>query len=126
MKEKHVASLEPAKRMKELGFPQKSDFYWTRKSGQPNWRIADETEIIPSMDFSAYHVGELGDMLRKRTKSALREIDFGGNHTHFWARETYDSHNGEFFSEQNEADPRAKMLIYLAEKGIIEPKEITL
>lgn len=66
--EKQVCSLESNKRLKELGFPQESLFYWIQEpTHEKNWVLKNHEEV----DFfvgkenaiSAYTVAELGILL---------------------------------------------------------------
>lgn len=77
-----VVSLELSKRLKELGVPQKSLFYWIEYD-ENDWRLAYEGEMDDFFKgkgpdwiheallrndgriFSAFLVGELGEMLKK-------------------------------------------------------------
>lgn len=75
-----------------------------------------------------HNLAELGEMLPKPKSEQDTEKygtfrDYDGR---WWAWETeeglYDK-NGEYIYADTEADARAKMLIYLIEKGIINPTE---
>lgn len=118
MKEKYVVSPELAKQMKELGFPQESDFYWVGK---------EEVGYV-----AAYHVGELGEMMGERflTKS---HVGSGTKKLHWGVYSTYEEDvvNVELlyshgYTSDTEADARASMLIYLAQNNLINPNEMTL
>lgn len=124
--EQQVVSLELAKKMKELGFPQESLFKWHSKINDDGKNVHTELVYFPTeqmkQDYSAYTVAELGEI--------LKEID---HPVPYWCsqqlvkswcmfknKEAYD------IQEANEANARAKCLIYLAENNLINPKDITL
>ena len=67
--EKQVVSLELSKKMKELGFPQESLFYWSN-NGSEDWRIVKiyDFKVDKRSDVSAYTVAELGEMLPEQIK----------------------------------------------------------
>ena len=127
--DKQVVSLELAKKMKELGFHQESLFWWVRQgehfamSDKQEAGIAKITNEKPPYDFpyeslgSAYTVAELGEMLPDATSLTRRAVDGS------WR---YPGITGESKYADTEANARAKMLIYLAENNLINPKDITL
>lgn len=126
---KQVVSLDLAKRMKELGAPQESLFWWVEGS---DWFVAMQTGEYQN-SVSAYTVAELGDMLprevnvplkggRKRkdphhityaiwTKGYQGNYKCGLNH-----RSAIFYHNEYAYTE---ADARAKMWCYLKENNLI-------
>ncbi len=78
--EKQVVSLELSKKMKELGFPQESLFYWVYTDaplkdgsrnkillgsdlGESHWELGGEQDT-----YSAYTVAELGEFLPEQIK----------------------------------------------------------
>lgn len=140
MNEKYVVSLELAKKMKELGFKQESDFCWCRAYGKIYLENEkDSLEYLPSNLFSAYHVGELGEMLpiTIQMNSETHWLEMGK--TTFWYHCGYIyQHEGETrgwgrFNDtvhhalgegKTEADARARMLIYLAENNLLYAKDI--
>lgn len=110
--ESQVVSLSLAKRLKGLGVRQESYFYHCDVYGK--WIIGVKGD---EHDFSAFTVAELGEMLpvhhtQKNT----------GKGWVTWAH--YPTHNSiqtQFHEASTEADARAKMLIYLLEKGLVKP-----
>lgn len=83
MIESHVTSLQLSKRLKELGVPQRSEFYW-HKVQRPDWVVASREQLMepvssgpepedcwPILDqalsqsdaCSAFLASELGEML---------------------------------------------------------------
>jgi hypothetical protein len=118
--EDQVVSLDLAKRLKELGVEQKSLFWWVNGHGKIELhdRRTDDGSV------SAFTVAELGEILPPFVKT---ERD---GYVNFRQRKT---DNGlylcsgypgeelviEFGDGTNEADARAKMLIYLIENKLI-------
>lgn len=122
--ESQVVSLELAKRLKELGVPQESLFYWgmisSDNGGNGNYCLfrfgSDEYEMC-SFTASAFTVAELGEMLPWQT-------GFYKNEAGDW-RIAFTTHPNEVYTPNNvygdtEADARAKMLIYLIENGLVK------
>lgn len=145
--EDQVISLELAKRMKELGFKQESIFSWyyidvpLLYSGPEIGYFGSNLPSDASEIYAAYTVAELGEMLpegiisiRPLTKN---EWDFKPEDRWLVAdacpyieREYLCMSDGfidtSLHSENwanTEVDARAKMLIYLAEKQIINPSQ---
>ena len=123
--EKQVTSLELSKRMKELGFPQESLFYWSN-NGSEDWRIVKiyDFKVDKRSDVSAYTVAELGEMLYKNIlagDNVLYSIEC------VWEKNTpiIRYFNNDLLKRlaseiaETEADARAKMLIYLKENNLI-------
>lgn len=130
--EEQVTSLKLSKKLKELGVKQESLFAWANvNQGGKNWKM----EVIKN-DFqalnefvSAFTVAELGEMLPGEIKTKA----FGCGHTNWMIQcgwtvlehyLTYHCMNCqeeiESFEDKNEADVRAKMLIYLLENKLIK------
>jgi len=117
--EDQVCSLELAKRLKELGVKQESAFSWMECSGDTSLQFcpikhwADgNRDINPYVEVCrAFTVAELGEMLPPLTQSTRSdqsgmwlcyfEIDF-------------------IATEETEANARAKVLVFLIEKGIVK------
>ena len=138
---KYCVCKELAKEMKELGFEQESEFYWTGKANYPNGHALEslngkrtlvyQPKIIPhNSGCSAYTCGELGEMLPSdlnyngNNYSLFYTNEYNSCKPHFWCI-MYCGRNFEIpalnanFHEQSEANARAKMLIYLKKEGII-------
>ena len=122
--ENQVCSLELAKKLKELGVPQESLFYWFVDNEQN--LLAYKTPIGGTMPngggvankyfeqaecYSAFTVAELGEMLK--TKYSLPAYSGG-----LW-RNVVNWGDGFTFAENTEADARVKMLIYLLENKLL-------
>lgn len=126
--EQQVVSLELAKKMKELGFDDYSfftyavfdhaTFIWTKK----DFSLDKSTEPLLAT-YPAYTVAELGNMLPWDIV-IHRDIDKGW-HITFQANGMTEK-DMQFSEGPIETDARAKMLIYLAENNLINPKDITL
>ena len=129
--ESQVVSLELAKEMKELGFEQESLWSWVQwnmhKKHLPEKLVY---EIAPTEDApyfsdkreqcSAYTVAELGEMILNHCNEyAQGYVDCGCFYHFQYGRRGSGSMIegiGKTFTasdEDNEADARAKMLIYL-------------
>ncbi len=136
--ESQVCSLELSKRLKELGVKQESLFVWIsiiktkfdfiklRESYEP------DSESVGAYNYSAFTAAELGNLLPERIDKYRNEyikfqkikceaierfhylcslVECGGYHMDYVK---YDC------SDENEADARAKMLIYLLENKLME------
>ena len=107
---KYCVSLELAKEMKELGFEQESEFYWWIFNNGVSKLISKKIICQPHLEneakYSAYTVGELGEMLPEYYST-------------FKVEDKYEGYNddGEVLSSNiTEANARASMLIYLKKK----------
>ena len=119
---KQVCSLELAKRLKELGVKQESFWYYWELNGTPhnNFRKytilqhrKSEDEDIPHI--SAFTVAELGEML-PYTLEDRYDLEISKMQGGDWL---IGYRNNSQFMELNEANARAKMLIYLLENNLI-------
>jgi hypothetical protein len=134
--EKQVVSLELAKEMEKLGFKQESLWYWVRVDLEfklSNNKYYKHITSDPNEHYSAYTVAELGEMLPSYIKPPLPCYDIerikterNGGHYICYFKEIQTYNNGTIqmireFSEQTEANARAKMLIYLERKGLLCP-----
>ncbi len=121
---KQVTSKELSERMKELGFPQESLYHWAMFHPSstvlpgPSWQLYRPEEFISCEDneyiaFSAFTVSELGEMIRNVVWPNTPEWQ-----TIEW-RGLICEVNNPFFSKENEANARARVLIYLREQKLI-------
>jgi len=121
--ENQVCSLEYAKRLRELGVKQKSYFRWEeRDTGEIEIYHSKPVSIAHNY-YSAFTVAELGDILPDwcQTKTYIhpqlgRQYEIG---TLTWINKSeyeWDCICGD----DNEANARAKILIFLLENGIIK------
>lgn len=115
--ENQVASLELSKKLKELGVKQKSLFWWGRVSGD-GWALYHLNKL-QSDNVSAFTVAELGEMLPKGYWDEV-SVNGGFEIGYGQGRPMGDQKIDRYFVvEQNEAEARAKMLIYLLENNLI-------
>lgn len=129
---KQVASLEQAKKLKELGVKCDSYFRWSCGISEPKQDciIASEysSKSVQRNQYPAYTVAELGEMLPKRWEEYWTE-SYNLGHGE-WLCDLYkrvgDSHSEVELSKygSTEAEARAAMLIHLLEQGIVKPEQI--
>lgn len=112
--EQQLTNLELSKKMRELGFPQESLFYWgIWNEGEPtlvtdSWALDERRQANYNYFFySAYTVAELGEFLKPWIKRGA-----GGNIPNELIPKDFENY---IFS----ADHWAKLLIYLKEQGLI-------
>jgi len=120
--EQQVVSLELAKELKELGYPQESLFYWSvpliekavtkeqeelkKCKTELYYRGNDWGEYFESV--SAPTVAELGEVLKGKYPMCIKgETIVAGK----WRIDSFEA--------DTEADARAKMLIYLLKNKLI-------
>lgn len=122
--EQQVCSLELAKKLKELGVKQDSHFWWVNTASlKQEWEIMNTIDVDFSSretrgiswrevgnPVSAFTVAELGDKIPGKYFNFIEKDD----------ENRYRWNIGEYilFSD-NEADARARMLIYLLENKLI-------
>lgn len=133
--EQQVVSLELAKQLKELGVKQDSLFYWWLSfkfekeevySKVMNHKPEQWEKLgIDRIDvYSAFTVAELGEMLPQGFFTAK------GKKFRGWFSDTdnpFEWHEGDEYDpidNKNEANLRAKMLIWLIENKYLDPKDI--
>ncbi len=118
-----VVSLELAKKLKKLGVKQESLWYWVKLQLQ-GW-IINKGYGRHKEYYSAFTVAELGEMLPQWVKVGNRshKFDYRGKNSYdqwvFAYHIDYQSPLKTVF-DKTEANARAKMLIYLKEKGLIK------
>ncbi len=140
--EQQITSLEISKRLKELGVKQEALFVHTNFMSMNGYRVILDhfSDKSPRSDqkgvdfFSAYTVAELGEMLPRSLDYKCSEIGerilvLSSGKTLFkngWYVMYSDPHPANknpihsFGSENNEADARAKALIYLLENNLLK------
>lgn len=148
--EQQVCSLELAKKLKDLSIKQKSLFYINQDNQilfAPN--IFHENAVTLREYYSAFTVAELGNMLPKsiQIKTDKEEKEIFSNFrlvtersliidedkpTEFWSVNYICDTTNQFRNwifdplltkaiyDKNEANVRAKMIIYLLENGLID------
>lgn len=124
--QKQVSSLELSKKLKELGVPQDSLFWWSEcvnydfdKTG--DWEILQDVNCDGVI--SAFTVAELGEMLQspiscKGFNSCIIK-SFKIDDIYVSAVYNLDGKHIIWIEADTEADARAKMLIYLLENKLI-------
>jgi len=137
MQTKYVVSLELAKRLKELGCKQESDFYWEQTIGGDQEQRGEATlttrhlkeccEKDKALRFiPAYHVGELGELLKGFcTTSYMCNIRKQGESEQWGCARQVTDDDLHFMLKDvqfgnTEADARAKLLIYMIEQGLLD------
>lgn len=140
--EKQVCTLDSAKRLKELGFPQESLFYW--EFIKPGYEDGTKNPCLTYYKngcegpyegktyiyYSAYTVAELGKFLNPGMKDRqgnplqLKMWMYGEKYyaLRYEPPRKYDAGINvpfEAISSLNESEARAKMLIYLKENNLI-------
>ena len=107
-----VVSLELAKRLKELGVKQESLFYYSQ-----NGLVGGTYDVIISSSIicSAFTVAELGELLPYNCYTRKSKTNKGCFEAHI-----IEKGGDEVFIDENEANARAKMLIYLIENKLVE------
>ena len=132
-----VISLESAKRLKELGCPQESLFYWMINKGNPNdskYMFYKETQSykrykkIKSQGcieyISTYTASELGELLPTMIRiNGIKHILMIGKgfNPNCWKVSYRGGPNHKIIIDSvNEAEARAKMLIHLKEEGVVK------
>lgn len=137
--EQQVCPLESAKRLKDLGFPQDSYFYWAKFPIHKNvgiWHKEIDKKDWPEeyherIIASAYTVAELGELLpeevtlnNSKYPALLQICRYSKDREEFqgirWCC-AYMNFEGEGHCESGstEVEARAKMLIYLKEDNLI-------
>lgn len=124
--ENEVVSLNLARKLKELGVKQESEFIW-QTDYHPYGETAIEDDGTATLlsatrtataemgvvgRYSAFTVAELGEMLPNFAFTFKNNDGWNGN----W-KQLPNGHPS--FIADTEADARAKMLIYLIEQGLI-------
>lgn len=113
--ENQLVEIELSKEMKELGF--KQDGYWSWYTNGDSKHLLHNPEgyrPIEAKTFDAFTVAELGKKLMNQGPLPVYYND--GINGPGW-------YNKDIFAK-NEANARAKMLIYLAKNNLINPKEL--
>ena len=132
--ESQVCSLELAKKLKELGVKQGGYFDWNLANDEDDeyrWFAMRNSEFqekwgIPQETISAFTVAELGEMLPRTVRLERHErpaewavLVTGGAID--WDV-SYRVGGGAIYQvvDKDEANARARMLVYLIEKGIVK------
>ena len=120
--ENQVVSLELAKELKDAGYPQEGVWWWCQYNSK-EWGV--NHRLVGFNNIVAPTVAELGEALLDLRNEFAQGWSDSGCHWHFQAGDrgcgsmiegfgkTFDSE-----SEDTEADARAKMWLYLKQKGL--------
>lgn len=128
--EKQVCSLELSQRLKELGVPQESLYgHYHNKLRVKNfiterYYISNEDEA--SFLCSAFTVAELGEMLPPLYISMKTRRSGWCVCPKTVADERSDFEDERIVRADTEANARAKMLIYLIENNLLDPKTLSV
>ena len=120
--ENQLTSLELSKKLKELGVKQESLFYWQGYlHSNKKIELVNQENLDINYDYcSAFTVAELGEML---PINSIREVKTPNNKWLIsWCGEISEdglTSKWERFTEDTEANARAKMLIYLLENNYL-------
>lgn len=124
--ENQVTSLELSKKMKELGAPQESLFYWTGYyNGNSDIDFGRPKDSNKYNIYSAYTVAELGEMLpNKINQPDTRWVYFLKSDVSDFSAGYADVRDNSldilcFEHADTEADARGAMWVYLKENGLI-------
>ena len=121
--ENQVVSLELAKELKKLGYPQEGLWWWCfnncyTKENKPEWTLISK-KILSGSHYVAPTVAELGEKLKMYHYSCK----FMPNYGEPKFKIIYYQNTGytrEIARELTEANARAKMLIYLIRNKLIK------
>ena len=128
MIDNHVVNLELSKQLYKAGINVQSEFYWVFRGmddeNREVWELFSGKEVSADfVDFTRYPAplsSELGELLPVilpddpcDLESALPYKTLGG----YWRVDLDDE--GMLCAEENEANARAKMLLYLKDKGLL-------
>ena len=127
MNQKYVTSLELSKQLKACGIPQESEWYWLQWGDTEKWDLIDIDEACDcgygdgpkclhdyKNKVSAFHVGELGEMLKERIDLPNYDLI-----TKKWICVMPPDIRPEFIDANTEAECRGKMLLYLKQNNLI-------
>lgn len=138
--EQQVTNLDLSKKLKELGVKQESLFYWHEVSHggvrhrEPNSVSVDQnfdqdykSDTYTNMTCSAFTVAELAEMLPVQMTYGKDEPfltctkDLAGGWVICYA-DLKNGATGKVIHDKNEANARARMLIYLIENNLLSTK----
>lgn len=129
--EQQVCSLESAKKLKSLNVRQESIFFWCDIKGVQAIEFVNKGwhTFKGDVSFSAFTVAELGEGLpqiikiKKLKYQLFCSVAMDKQWFVVYVNEEDYEDNAPFpiIMHHNEAEARAKMLIYLLENGLIPP-----
>lgn len=123
--EDQVVSLVLSMQLKKLGVKQQSIFYWDYFNPKA-YGVRYAAFHCPSLEhYSAFTVAELGEMIPTKYDEMFL-TSYKCSREGWWVE--YDDGKGEksdFTSwSKNEADSRAKFLIYMIENNLLKKEEL--
>ncbi len=120
--EKYCCSLELAKKLKELGVKQESEFYWFKPNFGGGFELITKevkNKISYSEVYSAFIVGELGEIVLKPSNIEWK-VFWNKNRCMIYPAGTLGfTMELSTFVADTEVNARAKMWIYLIESELI-------
>lgn len=124
MNNKYTTSLELSKELKEAGITRTSEFYWVEFDDGKEWlspiyELSSITYDGEYSTYSAFLTDELGEIL----KAFLSNMSTWDSATSQWIayyKRRPSFSEGEYFSANTEAECRGKLLLYLAEQGLLK------
>lgn len=137
--ENQFSSLELAKKLKELGVPQKAFAYWKLVDKEDDRYELHYHGLFTGKSYAAFTASELGEILpatlvdklndgyRKWFECSKTKCDDIGVCWKVSYRLPFipdDEQNFACFYEKTEADARAKILIYLIKNNLLDPKKL--
>lgn len=136
----HVVSLELAQKMKELGFPQETEFRWYKwpdKTMAVTMVVASYAEDWctgrpPKEICAAYTPSDLGEWLRafvvqnkiQYWLNISKLSPYGWEIRYHYFEKLLDDNSTGVIVERDFTNALAKMLIWLAENGHLDPKTL--
>lgn len=128
MNPKYFVSGALAEKLKLLGFPQDTDYHWEKEDR--GWYkilrvLTHRTDELLDQYIAAPHLGELSTWL-VRIGASTPASTFFNEELKLWAlvmeEKVFDP--GISFDSEFEQDVKAKLLIYLAENGMVNFKKL--
>lgn len=136
-----VCSRETAERMRTLGFPQKSLFWYVMWHSYsmvlpgPSWEVKYTGELVDWKDdeyiaVSAYLAGEVAEWLPDQICDSNEDLPYFltikmDNDRDWWIDYIEDDRGGSSsVYSKNLSEAICLMLIQLAEQGVIDPKKL--
>lgn len=134
--ESEVCSLELSKKLEELGVDHDALFYYLNIDGEGKYYVYYNEDMPEDYEYegvpiSAFTSAELGKLLpfliEWQNHTCYLGSMFGYTKFGYTANVHYHYHDGEDiiafdFADENEANARAQMLIYLIENKLMEIK----
>lgn len=115
MKTKYVTSLELSKKLKEAGIKQESELVWTKDYEWSEYYLTNNPLVEPFDSISAFHVGELGEMLPRELEIEFFKImDAEG-----WRIFVTHGKIRKIETADTEAEARGKMVLYLKKENLV-------